>query len=102
MNRHSFYDRSAASRQAAHRARYFFMRNLRIVEEEVMYRITPKIGRSGPHGRSNKPSVHRMPLYEFGSRPSTAYLLLSSTSVASAARGVADHSRIFLPHSMRR
>ena len=33
-----------------------------------------------------------MPLYEFGSRPSTEYLLLSSISVASAAFGDGDHS----------
>ena len=41
-----------------------------------------------------------MPEYEFGLRPSRAYLLFSSIIVASASSGVGDHSRIFLPHNM--
>ena len=42
-----------------------------------------------------------MPLYELGSRPSKAYLLFSSIITFKASRGVADHSSIFFPHSIR-
>lgn len=40
-----------------------------------MYRIFPKIGRSGHHGRSYLPNAQKIPLYELGFLPSTAYLL---------------------------
>ena len=48
------------------------------------------------------PSTQKMPLYELGSRPSNAYLLLSSIMIFRASRGDFVQCRIFFPQSIRR
>ena len=68
----------------------------------LIQRIVPKMGRTGPQGRSCRPKIHPMLLALFGSRPSSAQRSLRAKAVSTASSGVADHSRIFLPQSIRR
>ena len=89
--------RTVPSLYPAYRSRYRFTPTFRAVFSEFMYRTFPNTGRSGPQGLSYRPSTQEIPLQEFGSRPSSAYLLFSSTMMSKAARGLSLHCRIFFP-----
>jgi hypothetical protein len=70
----------------------------RAVFSEFMSRIDPSIGRSGAQGRSYWPGVQKIPLSMSWITPAERISIVElDRDRASASRGVAVDSRIFLP-----